>query len=532
VRAAESYELAFSTYFGGSDWEHARDVCVDREGNIYVVGGTASKDFPTTAGAYCRRFSGGGTQTGSFGECDVFVAKFSPAGKLIWSTLLGGPNYDRAYAVAVDRQGYVFVGGRAGPDFPVTPGALQSSFQGPRGPAYGAQNAFVAKLKPDGSALVWCSYLGVGEMCRDLALNDIGDVYVPLGYSGTGPTPPAQWFHHAFQKVPKGGHDCGAAKIKGDGSKVLWATWLGGSADDREEACLRLGADGCVHMLIQTKSLDMPTPGAGCKKHSGGWDLYAAKLTPDGSKLDFGAYFGGSGDEALDTHNLALDAAGNIYFSVRHTRSKDLPTTLGAFQPKFAGGVSDVAVAKLSPKGALLACTYLGGSGGQGNPDFGGSGDENTDGICVDDAGNVLLTGMTSCADFPVTRGALQSKFSGNHDAVIVWLSADFNRLIYSTYMGGPNFDLIRACFLGSDGSVYVAGSSDGPGWPMKNAIQPAFAGRPKTKGYNWGTGDCVVAKLRGADKGASTLRQALSRGPARTGPEPIPGSSGYRGPR
>jgi len=107
--AADAYDLTFSTYFGGSDWEHARDVTVDKSGNIYVVGGTASPDFPTTPGAYSQSQQTGGAQ--EFGPCDVFIVKFAPDGTLLWSTLIGGPNYDRAYGVEVDEQGYVYAAG-------------------------------------------------------------------------------------------------------------------------------------------------------------------------------------------------------------------------------------------------------------------------------------------------------------------------------------------------------------------------------------------------------------------------------------
>ena len=158
VFAADTYDLIFSTYFGGSDWEHARDVVVDKSGNIYVVGGTASTDFPTTPGAYCQQLQTGGSQ--AFGPCDIFVVKFAPDGTLLWSTLIGGPNYDRGYGVEVDEQGYVYVAGRAGPGFPVK-NAFGADFDGVDNGSYGMQNAFVLKLKPDGSDLVWASYVGV-----------------------------------------------------------------------------------------------------------------------------------------------------------------------------------------------------------------------------------------------------------------------------------------------------------------------------------------------------------------------------------
>jgi hypothetical protein len=90
--AATEYDVAFATYFGGTNFDSIRDVCVDSQGNIIAVGGTSSPDFPTTPGAYCRTYNAGaapGTpgSIGSGGTCDAFVAKFDPAGHLLWSTL-------------------------------------------------------------------------------------------------------------------------------------------------------------------------------------------------------------------------------------------------------------------------------------------------------------------------------------------------------------------------------------------------------------------------------------------------------------
>jgi hypothetical protein len=150
---SKDYALEFSTYFGGAlSWDQARDVCVDREGNVIIVGGTSSADFPATKCAYHTSFHGGGTRIGSAGLCDVFVAKFSPSGRLRWATYLGFPNYDRAYAVATDAQGDIIVAGHAGPGFPVSAGAAQKEFQGVRAGPYGQQNAFVAKLSADGTS--------------------------------------------------------------------------------------------------------------------------------------------------------------------------------------------------------------------------------------------------------------------------------------------------------------------------------------------------------------------------------------------
>jgi hypothetical protein len=170
TRAAESYEVGFSTYVGGSGYEHIRDICADKQGNVYITGGTTSSDYPTTPGAYQQ------THGGMF---DIFVTKFSSTGDIIWSTLVGGKDYDRAYAIEVDDQGYVYVGGRGGRDAPITPGVVQETFKGQwaGGPYKSDMNACIFKLSPDGSKLIWATYFGTGEKFRDIDIDQEGDVY-------------------------------------------------------------------------------------------------------------------------------------------------------------------------------------------------------------------------------------------------------------------------------------------------------------------------------------------------------------------
>jgi hypothetical protein len=496
---AMAYDVFFSTYVGGSDWEHARDIFVDAQGYVYITGGTASPDFPTTPGAYCRTFSSGGTE--STGECDVFISKFGPTGNLIWSTYLGGPNYDRGYGIEVDKYGYVYVSGRAGVGFPTTAGVFQPNFNGshtsPTG--YGYQNGFVAKLSPDGSQLIWASYVGVGGLCRDIAIDDNGDIYVPLGYrpgNGYSP-PPSQWFTNAYQKTPQGGQDCGVIKIRNDGTQVIWATYLGGTGDDSQAASIRVDSNKNVFLCNDTESTDIPTTtGAYDRTYNGGAaDCYIAKLNSDGSNLIYGTYIGSSGDDWISTHNLAIDNQGNAYVAMpTHT---DFPTTSGAFQSTYGGGNNDIGVAKFSNAGALIASTFIGGNG-----------NENADGIYVDDSGNVFITGVTQSKNFPGISGdSFQSQNNGGHDAFLVMLLADFKEILYSTYMGGSAYDNGRAGFLDRYGNLYITGSSDGNGWPIKNAYQDYFKGGGddirKTAG-RWGAGDCILAKFRLNNQGSN----------------------------
>lgn len=273
---AGSYHLEYSTYLGGAKrWDQARDVCVDAAGNVYVTGGTTSVDFPTTPGAFDRTYNQGGKDIGSGGNCDAFVSKFDPDGKLVWSTFLGGPNYDRGYGIKVGAAGFVYVCGRAGPGFPVTAGAFQPAFHGINAGIYGLNNGFVAKLKPDGSGLVWASYVGGGSLCRDFDIDKSGNVFTHLAFENTADTDenalPATWFSQTFQPTRRGGTDNGVIKIAADGASVLWATWLGGSADEQKEACVRVDAEGQPCLLFWTKSADIATtPGAYDRKYHGG----------------------------------------------------------------------------------------------------------------------------------------------------------------------------------------------------------------------------------------------------------------------
>lgn len=490
---AQPFEPAFSTYFGGNGTEVIRDVEVDEAGNVYVAGTTRSPDFPTTAGAYDEHLdaSAGTTRWGCNG--DIFVAKFGPAGALIFSTVIGGPNQEEAYGLEIDSKGYVVVHGRGAKGTPITRGVYQEAFKGcgggdPGNPHVSAHNAYICKLSPDGSELVWASFFGIDHLHRDLALGADDDIYVTWGvrpeandrsHWDTWMQP--AWVANAFQPGPQGGADCGVAKIAADGSRVLWATFLGGSAYDSIEASIDVDAEGYVYVGCQTRSTDMPTtPGAHDRTHNGGVDWYIAKLSPDGSRLVYGTFIGDEGDNWLNTHNLVVDNEGNCYSSTCAFTS-GFPTTANAVQRTHRGGKVDWGIVKLSPDGRLLAGTLLGGSG-----------NDNPDGIRIGPDGNLVLFGQGGSPDFPVTAGAVQPAKGARDDALIVKLSPGLDRLIYSTFLGGSGNDAGRAGCVGADGALIVAGSQSGGGWPAVAAFQPA----PR------GPGDAVVAKLSPTDRG------------------------------
>lgn len=490
------FEIAFSTYLGGSGGEDtARAVAVDREGNTIIAGGTRSPDFPTTPGAYDCQYDSGGRSVGSRGAMDVFVTKLDPSGNMVWSTFLGGPNYDRAYTVRVGGQGFVYVAGRAGEGFPTTPGAVQPEFCGdipPRG-AYGKQDGFLTKLSPDGSQLIWSTYFGTPgkAIIRDMDIDREGSLYLTM-IELSRPSPHVT--PGALQVRPPGDKDSLIAKVSADGSRVLWCTYLGGTGRDLAPS-IRVGADGCPVVAGSTFSTDFPvTPGCYQRRRCGKQDAFVAKFAADGSRLLYATLLGGSAEDgSTGKHGLALDKAGRPHV-LGFTSSPDFPTTPGAFQRRYAGGMTgnwrqtgDRFVAVLSADGSRLeAATLIGGSARDGG-----------EGIEVDGEGRVYLGGMTLSRDFPTTPNALDSRYRGagsphaplwgGGDATVIVFSPGLQKALFSTYMGGSGEDLFRACALTSRGELVLVGSTTSKDWPAKKGLYPSFCGGPD---------DVIVAKL------------------------------------
>ncbi len=266
-----------------------------------------------------------------------------------------------------------------------------------------------------------------------------------------------------------------------------YATYLGGSAWEEAREVIPF-ADGSVLIGAQTSSSDMPTtegviqpayagddPNLG---HGGvyGGDCYVARLNPDGGSLQCATFFGGSRQER-NVYGMELDSQGNIVIT-SGTRSRDLPTTPGCFQPRYGGGATDWFVAKLSGDlKKLLWCTYVGGSG-DGMP---------RGGLTLDAEDHVYVVGSSASPNFPTTPGVVQRDLRGERDAAIVKLRPDGSGLVFATRLGGNSWDGLMGIRVDSRGNLYVAGhtrSTDFPG--------TAGAAQPEPGGMS----DCYLAKL------------------------------------
>jgi hypothetical protein len=415
--------LLYATYLGSSGpiGGLGTGITVDAAGDAFVIG--QSNNVPTTSNAIASSASGAN---------NVFIAELNPTGSgLVYSTYLPGAvglslTQCNSGAIAVDGSGNIYVAGAAEAGLPVTAGAYQQSYLGPKGEF----NAFFAKINPalSGAASVsYASYLGgtgsLGDAALGIAVYGSGNPYLE-GYTTSNDFPTTSG---AFQRnnnySPLG--DVFVAKfnpaLSGTAS-LAYSTYLGGSVSG-------VGSNGYVKVRPNLLTDHYPAGG------------------------------------------IAVDSAGNAYIT-GGTTSTSFPTTPGAYQvtsnivnsSKNSSSFppSDVFVTKLNATGtALVYSTYLGGGGSKQ------SGGTHSDGIsiAVDASGDAHVTGWTDSSTFP-TVNALQTTYAGNEDAFVTVLNPSGSGLLFSSYFGGSSYDYGFSIALDAAGNAYVAGNTFSSNFP------------------------------------------------------------------
>ena len=395
-----------------------------------------------------------------------------PRHRIAYATFLGGPEWDEAREVIVARDGSVLIGAQTNSEtMPITPGALQPKYAGDdphlgHGGVYGG-DCYLARLSPDGSRVLAATYFGGSKQERNvygMALDSQGNVVITTATrSLDAPTTPG-----CFQPKFGGGQsEMLVAKLSPDLQRLIWCTYVGGSRDDSPRGGLTLDEQDCVYVVGTSNSPNFPTtPGVFQPQLNGPRDSAVVKLKADGSGLVFSTLLGGSGeDDAI--MGVRLDAAGNVYVA-GHARSSDFPVTPGAAQPR-SGGQSDSYFAKLAPDASrILYATYVGGSGQEFS--------EHRPWLAPD--GSMLLAGYCGSRDFPTTPEAYQRQLNGSGDGLLVKLSPDGTRFVFSTLLGGSGTDNLLMPTVDVEGNIWIVGNTGSPDFPVTpDALQKTYGG-------------------------------------------------------
>jgi hypothetical protein len=319
--------IIFSSYLGGWDDENTRAVAVDADGNAYITGLVVpSADFPTVNAA----------QPVPGGSADIFVSKVSTSGaSLVYSTYLGGFDVDEPFGLAVDREGSVYVTGvTRSHNFPTV-----NAYQGElRGFTFLAMDAFVTKISPSGSQILYSTYLGGNEfdVGYGIAVDKNGAAWVAGGtLSPDFPTVlPLQ------DKLQPYSRAAGfLAKLDSSGSALVYSTYLGGSLGDSEATAVAVDQAGNAYVTGWTGTNDFPLVNA----IPGGRGLasaFVAQVNSDPLVLVYSTYVVPQG--MVRPTGIGADAKGNAYI-VGHTNFPNLATADAALTER-----RDVFIAKIA----------------------------------------------------------------------------------------------------------------------------------------------------------------------------------------
>ncbi|BDC50466.1 hypothetical protein F183_A27820 [Bryobacterales bacterium F-183] len=332
-----------------------------------------------------------------------------------------------------------------------------SPFQGTN---RGGTDGFVARLSPNGSTLLWATFLGGSGVDRinAMALDSVGRPVVAgstssFDFPRQGP----------MQTSLRGAMDGFVARLTANGSVLDFSTYYGGSGVDIINA-IAVDAGG-IYGAGQTTSNDFPLTAALYGSPRGGQDGFAFKLDTAASTALYSTYIGGAGDDAV----LSMDVWQQRMFLTGVTTSSNLPVVAG-LGPR--GGMDGFFITLNSSATAPVVSTYLGGSAGSSTqPEMGNA-------IRVTSSGEAVIGGITPSADFPVTTGASQTQFGrGGADGFLVKYSQAGTSVQWATFLGGNSYDAVNALAIRNSGQIVVTGATGSPSFPVNQSVQASYRG-------------------------------------------------------
>ena len=398
---------------------------------------------------------------------------------IVSSSYIGGNGFDRIQSVYIDHDGYIYVAGNtSSTNFPVTRNAYQRVKKGPAGTGSDTQEGFVMKLTPDGSKIVWSTYIGGKRRDQVYAVRTDSkkNVYI-LGTTGSEDFPATPGVYDESFNGPIGSNyisDIFVASLTPDGSGLRFSTFIGGAKGHEENPRGAFEIDeknGKIYVAGQTSASDFPvTENALQGKFGGGSeDAIIFVLSIDGKKLLASTFFGGSGSDSAFTE-IELHPSGDSIYIAGATNSPDFPVSKNAFQTRLKSGHKkkhwweggDAFIARLSTSlDRIIFSTYYGGS----NKDS----VSHNQGIAVSNHGYVVVSGSTKSTDLPVTKGSYDSQLDGKSDGYIA-IFTETGMLARATYFGGTkNESSVSGLFLDKKNNIYITGATNSEDYPVTN---------------------------------------------------------------
>ena len=436
--------LQWSTFLGGTLSDYARDVAIGEDGSMYLCGYSAGPDFPVTPGAM---------QSSSRGSFEVFVSAFSRERKLLWSTYYGGSGSEENPQIAISGDGELYVAGStSSTDLPVSVDAMQ-----PR--SGGRYDVFLVALDGKG-ARRWATYFGGSytDECGDITVSKSGSVCLAGGtYSTNFPVTP-----DALQTSNAGDYDMFAARFSSDGTRQ-WATYIGGWSMDYASG-IAVDDSGDLYLAGRTESTNLPGVGQGRQSSYGGgsFDAFVLRLGAKTRNIVWATYLGGEKEDGAERVAIGEDGAVVV---TGYTASERFPLG-GSNRLTRLGGLIDGFLSSLDPDGQLQWSSYLGGKEV-----------DKTTGLSVDVFGNIMVSGFTGSANFPLPGTGFQKKKAGGYDLFLSQFTAD-GTYLWGTLHGGETHDISYGLGTDARGNAIVVGGTESRGFRTAgNIYQGDLAG-------------------------------------------------------
>jgi hypothetical protein len=491
--------LAYGTFLGGLGDDEASAIAVDSLGSAYVTGYTDSPNFPLASQSSPAPFG-----------ANVFLAKLDVSGSsLIYADYIGGNSDDFATALVLDSSDDVFLTGTTySSDFPTTEITYQSSNN-----TEGNQTAFVTEVSPDGSTLLYSTYLG----------GSYQDGGTGIGLDGSGNIYVAGWTWSLDFPVSSGAYQTAAGEnqeeyygeygfvtaIASNGASLIYSTYFAGSTNIVQDCyygpCwpdpissvsgIAVDASGNVYVAGNTNTYNFPTTtGAYETTNATNYDNqvgFVGKFSSSGS-LTYSTYFNAvAANSYFELNGIAVDSSGSVYL-VGNDYAEVIPvSTPNLCNPaESETGCTFGFLAKLDPTFSTLTyATYL-----SPNIDFEPSS------VLVDSSGDAYVMGISGGGDVGLFVNPVEA-YTNEEDIVLMEVDPTGGTQLFGTFLGGYGEDYPGGIAIDSSGAIYATGYTNSSDFPV------TAAALQNTEGGNY---DAFISKIGTAADPAVAVAPSL----------------------